>query len=298
MDLQQIRYVVLLSQELHFLRASKKANVSQPTLSQQIQKLERELGTPLFERSPRNVRLTAQGKKFLPHAIAALDSLQKGVRELADERDVAAGIIRLGVIPTICPYLLPGALARLARIAPLLKIELHEETTPVLVDDLKSGRLDLAILALPLPDKGVSVLTLRREPFFVAVSRSHRLADRKSLGRKDLLAEKLLILREGHCFGQQSMDFCKISRQDPQITFEGGSLASVMAMAELGQGITFVPQMAVPSAGSSRLKFIPLLPKDQSYREIGIAWRLSSPLDKGHRVFMETVGEALRGLSG
>lgn len=293
MEIQQIRYVVALSQELHFLKAAQKTNVSQPTLSQQIKKLEDELGAPLFERSPRRVRLTHQGEKFLPYAVSLLDTLQKGVREMRDDSDVVSGTVRVGAIPTICPYVIPDVLAGLAKTAPRVRVQLYEETTSILIEDLKSGRLDIAILALPIADRGISTLALHREPFFAAVSKTHPLAGRARVGRKELLKERLLILREGHCFGQQSMEFCKINRQDPQVSFLGSSLASVMAMAERGQGVTFVPKMAVDKTPEGRLRFIPLPPKEGPYREIGAAWRLTAPLDKAQKVFLETVEQIL-----
>ena len=294
MEIQQLRYVVALSQELHFLKASRRMNVSQPTLSQQVKKLEDELGVPLFERSPRNIRLTSYGKKFLPHAVSVLDTLQQGMRELKEDAGVVTGTIRLGVIPTICPYLMPEVLTALAKIAPLVRVALYEETTSALIEDLRSGRLDMGILALPVADKGVSTLSLHREPFFAAVAKSHPLASRKVLGRSELLKEKLLILQEGHCFGLQSMEFCKIDRRDPQVSFQGSSLTSVMALAELGQGVTFVPKMAVDKTPGTRLKFIPLAPKDQPSREIGAAWRLTAPLDRAQRIFLKTLEDRFK----
>jgi LysR family hydrogen peroxide-inducible transcriptional activator len=293
MELHQIRYFAALASELHFLKAAKKSNISQPTLSQQIKKLEDEVGGPLFERSSRNIRLTPRGERFLPYAESVLSTLQKASQDLQGDSDIVSGTIRLGVIPTICPYLMPEALARLTKTAPRVRIQLYEETTSILIEDLKAGRLDMGILALPVVDRGVSTLLLKREPFFAAVSKSHPLASRAQIGRKDLLKERLLILQEGHCFGQRSIEFCRLSRQDPQVSFQGSSLASVMAMAELGQGVTFVPEMAVARSHGIRLKFIPLLPKERPYREVCIAWRLTAPMDKAQKIFLETVQSVL-----
>ncbi len=294
MDIQQLRYVVALSQELHFLKASQKVNVSQPTLSQQLKKLENELGAPLFERAPKNVRLTPQGRKFVPYAISVLDTLQKGIKDLQEQEGVVTGTIRLGVIPSICSYLMPEVLTSLAKNAPRIKVELYEETTSVLVEDLKSGKLDMGILALPVEDRGISAITLCTEPFFVAVAKTHRLAGRKTVRRADLLKERLLILQEGHCFGQQSMDFCKITRQDPQVSFQGSSLESVMALAELGEGITFVPMMAVNKSSRTGLEFISIAPDERPTRKIGVIWRLSAPLGKAQRTFLEIVEKTLK----
>lgn len=293
MEIQQLRYVVALAQEKHFRRAAGRVNVTQPTLSQQVKKLETELGRPLFERSSRSVRLTRAGEKFLPYAVSVLEATQKTVSELRDESGVPAGDVRLGVIPTVCPYLMPRVLATLSKAAPRVRVELYEETTSVLLENLRAGRRDLGVLALPVVERGISALSLGREPFFAAVARSHPLASRKSLRRKDLDGERLLILQEGHCFGQQSLDFCKLDRRDPQVSFQGSSLTSVMAMARLGQGLTLVPRMAVEKG--TGLEFIPFMAQERPYREIGIVWRLTSPLDRAQKALMAAVEHAMAG---
>lgn len=295
MDIQQLRYMVALSQELHFQRAAEKAHVAQPSLSQAIKKLESELGVLLFERSPQGVRLTPEGKKFLSVSLAVLDHLQKVTEELREKESGINGTIRIGVIPTICPYLMPRVITHLKKTAPRLQLELSEETTSILVDQIKEGKLDLGVLALPVGEKGLAEKTLVREPFYLAVSKNHPLAGRKRITRKDILSEKILVLKEGHCFGHQTLEFCKMSRQDTQVIFQGSSLTSVMKLAALGEGVTFAPEIAAHPEDFPDLKFIPFAPPAPS-REIGMIWRLSAPLNKAERFLMETVEKILKQL--
>jgi len=290
MDLQQLRYIVALSQELHFLKAARRVNVSQPTLSQQIKKLEEELGVFLFERSPQQVKLTDSGEKFLPYAIQVLDSLEKGVGELQEETGEVTGRIRVAAIPTICPYLLPSVITKIRKKAPRLVLEIYEETTSVLVEHLKDGKLDLGILALPIPDPGIVSRTLGKETFYLAVSKNHPLAKKNTVRPKDIEKERLLVLQEGHCFRNQSLEFCKKQTDDIQVIFQGSSLTSVMKLASSGEGITFVPKMAADFKEYPDLKFIPFA-SPQPTRELGFVWRISAPLSSGHRLFMSTVEE-------
>ncbi len=287
MELQQLRYVVALAQEFNFQRASKKSHVSQPTLSQQIKKLEEELGTVLFERSPQQVKLTATGEKFLPYAVGILDTLQKGINAVAEDTREVSGRLRVGAIPTIGPYLLPQIIIQLKKTAPKVILELYEETTSILVEHLKDGKLDLCLLALPIQDSGIVSRSIGKEEFYLAVAKRHRLAAKKSVTSKDILSENLLILQEGHCFSDQALEYCHRSRQDGNVIFQGSSLTSVMKLAETENGITFVPKMAVNSHSNPELVFIPFKPPKPE-REIGIIWRISAPLNRAHKLFMET----------
>lgn len=292
MDLPQLRYAVTLAEELHFGRAAERCNVSQPTLSQAVLNLERELGRPLFERSSRKVTLTEAGRTFLPQAASALAALGRAKSAVSDASGELAGTLRVGAIPTICPYILPETLLRLGRTAPKLKIQLYEETTSALVAHLKSGRVDIGLLSLPITERGLSTEGLAREPFYLAVGSRHALARRTEVPLKDVLREKVLILQEGHCFGEQSMEFCKLTRKDPQVSFEGSSLTSVLRLASAGSGVTFVPGMALDRRSYPGLRFLRLRP--EPHRSIGVVWRVTAPLEKTHRVFIDTVRAVLR----
>lgn len=288
MEIHQLRYLVALSQEKNFVRAARRVNITQPTLSQQVKKLEVELETPLFERSAHGVQLTRAGEKFLPYALATLDSLEKGIAEVREESGGLSGKISIGTLPTIGPYLLPDVLILLRKKAPRLRIELYEETTSVFVESLKAGKLDLGVISLPLPDASLVSRRLGREEFFLAASKEHPVSKRKEVTAKILKDEKLLILQEGHCFSDQALEFCQRLRNDAQIIFQGSSLTSVMKLAAVGEGLTLVPHMAASVRENPSLAFIPFSPPKPS-REIGLVWRISAPLTRGHHLFMETV---------
>lgn len=288
MDLQQLRYVAALSQELNFVRAAARVHVTQPTLSQQLKKLEDELGMPLFERAAKGVRLTPAGQKFLPYAVQVLDSLEKGISEIQQESGQISGLIRFGAIPTIGPYVLPAVISSIRRQAPRLVLEIYEKTTSDLLNALRTGQLDLGLLSLPVDDSGLAVRLVGEEEFLLAVSKKHSLARKQSVTLKELNHEKLLILQEGHCFGNQTLEFCKHSRDDEQIIFEGSSLTSVMRLAVAGEGVTFVPKLAVEPSMQSTLRYIPFS-KPRPTRSIAFVWRISSALTRGHRFLIEKI---------
>lgn len=292
MQIHQLRYFLALTQELSFKQAAARVHISQPTLSQQIKKLEDELGSPLFERSNRHVRLTEAGHKFLPYAQNAMDAISKGLNEIKENSDEISGLIHLGVIPTICAYLMPNILKTLRKNFPKIQISLYEETTSSLIEKLKQGKLDIGILALPIHEKGLAEKKLASEEYFAGIPLSHPLAKRSAITRKDLAKEKIITLQEGHCFSQQALDYCKFSRHNEQVIFQGSSLASAMKLAELGEGITFVPQMAIDSKSYPALAFIPFAPTAQ--RAIGVLWRVSAPLLKTHHTLIETVERELK----
>ncbi len=286
MEIQQLRYVVALSQEKHFGRAAQKLHVTQPTLSQQVKKLEDEISVVLFERSSHGVALTAAGQKFLPYAVTMLDQLEQGMAYMREEHGELSGIIRIAAIPTIGPYLLPKLIVQVKKKAPKLKLELYEMTTRDLMDQLKEGCFDLGLLALPINEKGIVAKSLGCENFFVALHKAHPLAKRNYLVMKDLEKEPLLILEEGHCFGDQTLEYCKRTREDEQVIFQGSSLISVLKLAEVKEGVTFVPEMALDTKAYPNLNFIPL-GKPPAQREIGIIWRISSPVGRIHKFLME-----------
>ena len=287
MELHQLRYIVALSQERNFLRAAKRVNITQPTLSHQIKKLENEIGAPLFERSSHGVRLTAAGEKFIPYAVATLDNLEKGLANLQENSNDISGKITVGAIPTISPYLIPDVLVNLKKKASRLSIELYEETTSLLLESLKAGKIDLGILSLPVSDTGIVSRSIGKEEFFLATSKQHPLSKQKQVTAKIIKEEKLLILQEGHCFADQALEYCKTRRENTQIIFQGSSLTSVMKLASVGEGLTLVPKMAVSESENPNLVFIPFK-KPKPSREIGIVWRVTAPLTPARRLFIDT----------
>lgn len=277
MEIQQLRYFVALAHERHFVRAAEHSHVSQPTLSQQIQKLERELKITLFDRTPRKVQLTADGKRFLPHALAILEALERAQHEMAAPGSQLAGPIQLGAIPTMAPYLLPGVAKALRQEAPEVTLNFRDEPTAALLRYLQDGRIDLAILSLPIEEPGIATRSLGQEPMYVALSRHHPLSSQKAIRPGMLEQERLLVLQEGHCFRDQSLDFCRRTRVQPHVVFHGSSLTSVLRMAAAGEGITFVPRMAANPKEHPDLVFLPFKPPIPM-RDIAVAWRQRLPL--------------------
>lgn len=293
MDLQQLRYAVAVYHERHFLRAAARVHISQPTLSQQIKKLERELGAPLFERSPAGVSLTPAGEKFLPRALAVLESLERAVEELNADAQEVRGRLRVAAIPTIGAYLLPGVVARLRKSAPRLALEFHDLTTSLLLEHLKQGRVDVGILATDVDERGLVGRTIGREPFALAVHKDHPLARRDRVSLKEVTREKLLILQEGHCFRGQALAYCRLQAQDPQVVFQGSSLTSVMRMAAAKEGVTLVPRMAAEPQAA--LKFVRFAPPEPA-RDIVVAWRVTAPLGRAHDLLIAAVEAAFAAL--
>lgn len=293
MELQQLRYIVALSQERNFLRAAKRAHITQPTLSHQIKKLEQELGTPLFERSSHGVRLTAAGEKFIPYAISTIDNLEKALSELRGSTKDISGKIALGAIPTISPYLIPDIIIRLRKEAPRLSLTLYEETTSLLLDSIKAGKIDIGILSLPITDPGLVCSSIGKEEFFLAVSKKHALAKKKQITASEIKKERLLILQEGHCFADQALEYCRHRREDSQVIFQGSSLSSVLKLASIGEGLTLVPKMAVAVKENPSLAFVPFSSPKPS-REIGIVWRITAPLTPAHHFFIDIVANQFK----
>jgi LysR family hydrogen peroxide-inducible transcriptional activator len=291
MDLQQLRYAVALHQERHFLKAARRAHVSQPTLSQQLKKLEKELGAPLFERSPRRVKPTAAGEAFIPKALAALESLENATEEVRRSAQEVSGRISVGAIPTIAPYVLPPVLKTLRQRAPKLTVEVHELTTSLLVEHLKEGLVDVGLLALPIEERSLVSRSLGREPFYLAAPAGHPLSRKKHLSPEDLQKEHLLILQEGHCFRNQSLEVCRLSAEDPRVIFQGSSLGSVLRMAASGEGVTLVPRMAVEPGGG--VVFRPFSSPAPA-RELGFLWRVTTPLGRAHKLFMDLAEKDIR----
>lgn len=292
MEIHQLRYVLAVHREKHFGRAAQSVPISQPTLSQQIRKLERELDLRLFERSPHGVRTTPGGERFIAAAAEGLRALERAAAEIKEGSGVLAGPVRLGVIPTIAPYFLPPLFAALKREAPRVTLVFHELTTGLLVEAIKANRVDLGLLALPIEEPGLVARPFAVEPFYLAVAAGHPLAGKRKLRLADIASEPLLILQEGHCFRNQSLTFCKMSGRDPRVVFEGSGLESVMRLAATGAGVTFVPRLAARAAGIVGLQFIPFHPPEPQ-RTLGALWRGTLGLTKTQRFVVELIGRLL-----
>ena len=276
MTLRDLQYLVALAETRHFGHAAERCHVSQPTLSAQLRKLEEFLGVSLIERRPRRVGLTPAGDAVVERARRMLRDAED-IRALARaSQDPFGGQLKVGLIPTLGPYLLPRVAPRIAKALPKLQLMLHEYQTAPLVDRVVQGELDVAILALPADTKGLATRSLFAEAFLVAMPEHHRLSARKRLKPADLAAEKLLLLEEGHCLRDQALEVCARAGTEEQ-DFRATSLETLRQMVAAGLGITLLPRLAAegPFASARGLVVRPFSPPAPS-RVIGAAWRRST----------------------
>ncbi len=282
MTLTELRYVVAVARERHFGRAADACFVSQPTLSVAIKKLEDELGTQIFERRTNDVTMTPAGERIVSQAQRTLDEASR-IKEIARQgKDPLSGPLRLGVIYTIGPYLLPALVRQLLKDAPQMPLLLTENFTVKLVDLLKNGEIDVAIMALPLPEAGLVLQPVYDEPFVIAVPRLHPWSKRKAIPSEDLKKETMLLLGTGHCFRDQVLEVCpELSRfsssaEGIQKTFEGSSLETIRHMVGSGLGVTVLPKTSIPDKPprDSLLAYVPFKPPAPD-RRVVLAWRKS-----------------------
>src|SRR5580704_13911313 len=245
MEFHQLRYVCAVADTGNFSRAAERCQIAQPSLSQQVLKLEEDLGAKLFDRLGRSVRLTEAGRAFIPHARAVLDQMEMARLSVADKNADLRGSVAVGVIPTIAPYLMPGYTAAFAKEYPDAKLRIVEEMTSVLVEGLRDLSIDIAILALPLRHKDLELFSIRTEPLFAVLRKNHPRARAKSLALKDLRGESFVMLRDGHCFRDLSLDTCTRARVTPNIAFESGQFSSLLGMVATGIGVSLIPEMAI-----------------------------------------------------
>lgn len=276
MNLRDLQYLVALAETRHFGRAAERCHVSQPTLSAQLRKLEEFLGVTLIERRPRRVGLTPAGEAVVERARRMLRDAED-IRALARaSQDPLGGQLKLGLIPTLGPYLLPRVAPRITRALPKLQLMLHEFQTAPLVERVVQGELDVAILALPADTRGLVTRSLFAEAFLVAMPEHHRLTARKRVKIGDLAGEKLLLLEEGHCLRDQALEVCERAGTGEQ-SFRATSLETLRQMVAAGLGITLLPRLAAegPFASARGLTVRPFSPPAPS-RDIGAAWRRST----------------------
>ncbi len=291
MTLNELRYIVAVAQELSFGRAAAKCFVSQPALSVAIQKLEDELGAPLFERGKSEVTVTPVGERIVEQAQRVLEEAAR-IREIAQAgRNQLVGPLKLGVIYTVAPYLLPDLIPALHARAPEMPLDLEENLTEVLEAELKSGRLDAAIVALPFAPPGVATLFLYEEPFQVVVPAEHKWARRKSVHPDELSGEHAILLNVGHCFRDQVLDACpELNRQDVP-TARTNSLETVRNMVASGLGVSVLPRDALTPKYHSRLVVPVPFAKPAPSRRVALAYRKSFPRPQAIEVLREAVAE-------
>src|ERR1700734_2609998 len=245
MELQQLRYVCAIADTGNFSRAAERCQVAQPSLSQQVLKLEEDLGAKLFDRLGRSVRVTDAGRAFISRARAILEQMDEARSSVVANNADLRGSVAIGVIPTVAPYLIPAYTAAFAKKYPDAKVRIVEDMTSVLVEGLRDLSIDIAILALPLRHKDLELFPIRTEPLFAVLKKDHPRASAKSLALKDLRGESFVMLRDGHCFRDLSMGACMRARVTPNIAFESGQFSSLLGMVAAGVGVSLVPEMAI-----------------------------------------------------
>lgn len=295
MNLRALQYFVKLAELRHFSKAAEACFVSQPTLSTQIKKLEEELDVQLVERSPKNIMLTPAGVEIAQRArqvLADIDQIRTVARR---SRNPDEGTLRLGLFPTLAPYLLPHVVPQLRLRYPRLKLQLVEEKTEDVLEMLHVGELDAALLALPVPEAGLEIEVLFREPFVLALPRHHELARRDRVGLKDLKGNELLLLEEGHCLREHALEVCALAGAHERVDFHASSMETLRQMVAAEVGITLMPLLAVkpPIAATDNLVIRPFAGKAPS-RTIAMVWRSSSALED----FLRQLSASFRELPG
>ena len=291
LSLRQLEYVVALAEVRHFGRAAEACHVSQPALSTQVRELEKRLGVPLFERGHRQVHVTPAGQRVVEAARGILTRVGELREVAASFAHPQTGVVRLGVIPTISPYLLPRIMPEVRRQLPELRLLLREEQTHRLVELAQQGELDLLLLALEAELDDLDTLPLFRDRFAVAIPAAHRLASRKRIHPRDLVDEELLLLEDGHCLRDQTLPICEAAGASELADFRATSLSTLMRMVSSGVALTIVPELAVESEvrAGDPIVVRPFSGRALS-RTIGLAWRKTSP----HKETFQLLGKLIR----
>jgi LysR family hydrogen peroxide-inducible transcriptional activator len=288
MEMHQLRYFVAVADEGSFSRAAERCFVSQPSLSQQIIKLEQEVGRPLFDRAGRRVLLTDAGRLLLEHARAVLMTIENATRQLKEVHCDSSGRLTVGVIPTIASYLLPPVIATFRRTHPRVELMIQEDYTQRLVASVRQGDLDIAIAALPIDDDQLTLETLGTDPLVLAVPSGHPLARKRRPVLRDLNQEPFVLISDMHCLGEQVMSICRSHEIQPKLVCRGAQISTVQALIALGEGVSLLPLMS-READRSRHTVYRELPEDKPERTV-VALRHRHRYHTSHaREFLEIV---------
>lgn len=292
MTLQELRYLVALADKGHFVRAAEACHVGQSTLSTQLMKLEADLGVTLFERNKHLLRATAVGVLIIERARRALDVVGE-IRGLAiRDHEPMEWPLRLGVIPTLGPYLIPHVLTAIRTAFPKLQLFLREDLTSNLLERLRQGTLDALLLALPVRGDDIVTTSLFREAFVVALPKEHSLARRKQVVEADLMGENVLLLEEGHCMREQALAICGMAMSSEREELKATSIETLRLMVAAGVGCTLLPRLAsLPGVGSINNGMVQIRPfsPPEPTRTIGLAWRTSYRRDETIRALADVI---------
>lgn len=277
-SIKQLKYICAVAEHRHFSKAAEACFVTQSTLSASIQDLESQLGAVIFERNKKNVLITPLGERLLHQARVILGDVEDFVAIANSNDEALAGEVRLGVIPTIGPFLLPSLLSRLREEYAKLKLYLREDMSADLVQRLQQGKLDVIILAFPYALPDMEKTSLFKDEFLLCLSPGHQLESSPQVKQQHLEGESLLLLEEGHCLRDHALEACKLQKVDTDIVYQGNSLHTLVQMVANGLGVTLLPAMSVKGdvLGETHLKLKRFGDENVS-REIGMAWRKSDP---------------------
>lgn len=272
MELHQLRYFVAVAQAGNFSRAAEKCLVTQPSLSQQVQKLEHDLRRPLFHRLGRKAVLTEAGRLLLDRAMQILAGVEDAERRLRGGADADQGRLSVGAIPTIAPYVLPGALERFVKSAPRAELIIREDVTANLIAAVAEGELDLALVALPIEDSRLHNEPLLTEPLLLALPHKHPLAKRrKAASIQELAGERFILMGDMHCLGETILNFCRAHECQPFIACRSAQISTIQQLIALGQGISLLPEMA-RRADQPRCIVYRSLADPQPERKLAVIW--------------------------
>lgn len=287
MEFHQLRYFLAVARTRNFSRAAEQCHVAQPSLSQQIMKLESELDEKLFERTKRTVDLTPAGELLRVHAERVLDELEAardGVREV---RGLLRGRVVLGALPTVAPYFLPARLRTFAARHPGIEVVVHEDTTAQLAAAVLGKEIDVALVSLPVERAGLTAEELFDEKLLVALPAKHRLAQRRSLSLDELESEAFILMKEGHCLAGQALQFCRLKGFAPRVSFRSAQIETVLAFVGTGWGVSIVPEMAQRAAA----KGVCYRALPGMTRSIGVIHRSARPLNGAARALVDFMRE-------
>lgn len=295
MNLRDLRYLVALADTKHFGKAATRCHVSQPTLSAQLKKLEEYLGVELIERQPRRVALTEIGEQIVARARRVVSDSDELLALARSQRDPMSGSLKLALIPTIGPYLLPLIAKKLRKQLPKMKLMLYEYQTEPLLQALRAGDIDMGVLALPVHADGVETRKLFEEDFMIALPKGHRLADKLSVKLDDLSGESLLLLEDGHCLRDQALEICSRGDVEEDQDYRATSLETLRQMVAAGMGVTLLPKLSTTGPfGNEKSVVIKAFPRPAPTRIVGAVWRKSSTRSAVIKAVCEVIETALQ----
>lgn len=292
MEINQLAYLVAIAEEASFSRAAERLGVAQPSISQQVKKLEDELGTPLLDRLPRRVVPTAAGERLLEHARRILAELSDARRRLTDSAETVSGSLTIGAIPTIAPYLLPDLLKRFSSQYPDVQVDVVEDVTARLATMIEHGELDLAILSTLEGGPTVHVETIGHESLQLLLPKNHRLCKRRNVPWSELVDERFLVLQEMHCLSGQVSHMCQRRKVRPNVVMRGAQLSTIAEMVSAGLGVSVVPAMMVSRDKSASRISLPFAGEEPT-RELCVAWSLLRYRTQAARAMEQTIRQRL-----